>query len=204
MNTIFAKHCEDFFLFYNINDLPFVPIYIFGNVFFPTRFCEINHLRNMFMFHLVPIFFLFFMISTEMRVKFKFYVFMRQKKCILLHREYDVGGKWERITKGRGEKKIPTENHITVPPTLSICCRRWVSVWSKSLPVRWSRPWNYLITTLNSVANCCLLIGQHLTAMTIWWEMIYPPAIFSWVMSPVKMITSFNHALFGWIGVGAK
>lgn len=96
------------------------------------------------------------------------------------------------------------QSHIVVQAPLSICCWRWVSVWSKSLPVCWSRPWNYLITTLNTVANCCLLIGQLLTAMTIWWEMIYPPAIFPWVMSRVKMITSFNHALFGWMGIEAK
>lgn len=96
------------------------------------------------------------------------------------------------------------ESHIAVPPPLPICSRRWVSVWSKSLPVCRSRPWNYLITTWNTVANCCFLIGPRLTAMTIWWEVIYLPAIFPWVMSPVKMITSFNHTLFGWIGVGAK
>lgn len=111
--------------------------------------------------------------------------------------------KWESILSrvcgknGNESNKNPERESVIAAPTpLSICSRRWVSVWSKSLPVCRSRPWNYLITTVNTVANCCLLIGQCLTAMAIWWEMIYPPAIFFWVMSAVKMITSFNHALF--------
>lgn len=37
--------------------------------------------------------------------------------------------------------------HLLQPPPPPICGRRWVSGWSKSLPVCRSHPWNYLIMT---------------------------------------------------------
>lgn len=76
-----------------------------------------------------------------------------------------------------------------MPLPAPIYGRRWLSVWSESLPLCQSCPWNYLITTWSTVANWSSMTGPCLTAMTIWWEVIYLPVIFLWVLPPVKMMT---------------